>query len=177
MNTPSFSVYVESPILRAALDTACRVNGICSFALLNEESGADLTIDDLEHPVRLGAVMDYLIKAAGDQMTRLPDPLSVPGGAFTAQAMFFTRAAGGEPEGQISMTGKETALIRALYHAPTRFLSRAALLSEIWGYVPDVESHTLETHIYRLRQKIETDKSSPRIILTAENGYRLNTEG
>lgn len=177
MNTPSFSVYVESPILRVALTTACAAQGVHSFTVLDQERGADLTIDDLEHPVRLGAVMDYLIKAAGDQMTRLPDPLSVPGGAFTAQAMFFTRAAGSGPEGQISMTGKETALIRALYHAPTRFLSRAALLSEIWGYVPDVESHTLETHIYRLRQKIETDKSSPRIILTAENGYRLNTEG
>ncbi len=176
MNTLSFSVYVESPILRAALDTACRAHGIHSFALLNEKSGADLTIDDLEHPVRLGGVMDYLIKAAKDQMARLPDPLHVPGGVFTAQALFFVGEEGSEKTDQhISMTGKETALIRALYHAPGQFLSRSALLSEIWGYVPDVESHTLETHIYRLRQKIETDKSNPRIILTAENGYRLNT--
>jgi DNA-binding response OmpR family regulator len=52
-------------------------------------------------------------------------------------------------------------------------VSRDTLLSEVWGYNANVTTHTLETHIYRLRQKIENNPSSARILVTEPGGYKL----
>ncbi len=71
------------------------------------------------------------------------------------------------------LTEKETAIIKFLFLAGERVVNRDKLLSEVWGYNARVTTHTLETHIYRLRQKIELDPSVPEIIVTELNGYRL----
>ena len=71
------------------------------------------------------------------------------------------------------LTDKETALIKFLFLAGERVVDHEELLSEVWGYHADVTTHTLETHVYRLRQKIEVDPSNPEIIVTEPNGYRL----
>jgi len=75
----------------------------------------------------------------------------------------------------ISLTEKERNILWCLCTQKQQILSREALLKKIWNYVPDIETHTLETHIYRLRQKIEPDPSHPQIIVTAEHGYRIAT--
>ena len=71
------------------------------------------------------------------------------------------------------LTDKETAILKYLCRAGDRTVGRDALLDEVWGYSTDVTTHTLETHVYRLRQKIEDDPSSAQILVTAPGGYRL----
>jgi DNA-binding response OmpR family regulator len=78
-----------------------------------------------------------------------------------------------EKGSKLKLTEKETAILRYLYRAGTRVVSRDTLLSEVWGYNSNVTTHTLETHIYRLRQKIENNPSSARILVTEPGGYKL----
>jgi len=78
-----------------------------------------------------------------------------------------------ESNSKTMLTDKETAIIKFLFLAGERVVNREKLLSEVWGYNARVMTHTLETHIYRLRQKIELDPSNPEIIVTEPNGYRL----
>ena len=78
------------------------------------------------------------------------------------------------PKGnKVRLTEKETAILRYLYRAGQRPVSREVLLQEVWGYNSGVTTHTLETHIYRLRQKVERDASAPSILVTEGGGYKL----
>ena len=74
----------------------------------------------------------------------------------------------------LRLTEKEVAILTFLKAADGKPVSREDLLHHVWSYVPDVETHTLETHIYRLRQKIEKDPSLPKIIVTQGDGYMLS---
>ncbi len=74
---------------------------------------------------------------------------------------------------KIRLTEKETAILTFLLNAGGQPVSREILLSEVWGYNSRVTTHTLETHIYRLRQKIEPNPAEARILLTDAGGYRL----
>jgi DNA-binding response OmpR family regulator len=74
---------------------------------------------------------------------------------------------------KLKLTEKETAILRFLYRAGQKVVSRDILLQEVWGYNATVTTHTLETHVYRLRQKIETNPSSARILITEPGGYKL----
>ncbi|MBV9990151.1 MAG: response regulator transcription factor [Alphaproteobacteria bacterium] len=73
---------------------------------------------------------------------------------------------------KIRLTEKETNILKFL-HRSGETVPRETLLHEVWGYNPAVTTHTLETHIYRLRQKIETDPSRARLLVTESGGYRL----
>jgi DNA-binding response OmpR family regulator len=74
---------------------------------------------------------------------------------------------------KVRLTEKETAILRYLYHAGDRAIGRSTLLGEVWGYNAGVTTHTLETHVYRLRQKIERDPANAEILVTEPGGYRL----
>ena len=74
---------------------------------------------------------------------------------------------------QVRLTEKETSILKYLFRAGDKAVSRDVLLNEVWGYNAGVTTHTLETHIYHLRQKIEIDPSSAEILVTAPGGYRL----
>lgn len=75
--------------------------------------------------------------------------------------------------GKIRLTEKETAILKFLYRAGARVTGRDVLLHEVWGYNSAVTTHTLETHIYRLRQKIEENPSHARLLITDQGGYKL----
>ena len=74
---------------------------------------------------------------------------------------------------KVRLTEKETNILKYLYRAGGKPVPRDELLAEVWGYNAGVTTHTLETHIYRLRQKIEPDATSARLLLTEAGGYRL----
>ena len=73
------------------------------------------------------------------------------------------------------LTEKETAILARLARARGGVVARDVLLREIWGYSPAVDTHTLETHIHRLRRKLEDASGPPKLLLSAPSGYRLTT--
>lgn len=73
----------------------------------------------------------------------------------------------------IQLTEKETNILRYLYHLAGKVATRDQLLAEVWGYNANVTTHTLETHIYRLRQKIAHNSDDGEILVTEQGGYRL----
>jgi DNA-binding response OmpR family regulator len=78
------------------------------------------------------------------------------------------------PKGnKVRLTEKETSILRYLYRAGQRPVSRETLLQEVWDYNSGLTTHTVETHIYRLRQKIEKNVAAPAILVTEAGGYRL----
>src|SRR5579872_4368528 len=77
-----------------------------------------------------------------------------------------------ERQKKIRLTEKETNILKYLYRAGEKPVSREELLAEVWGYNAGVTTHTLETHVYRLRQKIEPE-AGVRLLLTEAGGYRL----
>ena len=78
-----------------------------------------------------------------------------------------------EKGGKLRLTEKETSILKYLYRAGEKVVTREVLLQEVWGYNSGVTTHTLETHIYRLRQKIEKDPSKSELLLTEAGGYKL----
>ncbi len=74
---------------------------------------------------------------------------------------------------KIRLTEKETNILKFLYRATEGVVPRDTLLHEVWGYNAGVTTHTLETHIYRIRQKIEPDPSHASLLVTESGGYRL----
>ena len=78
-----------------------------------------------------------------------------------------------EDDRKIRLTEKETNILKFLYRSTDGVVPRDILLREVWGYNAGVTTHTLETHIYRLRQKIEPDPSNVRLLVTESGGYRL----
>jgi DNA-binding response OmpR family regulator len=80
----------------------------------------------------------------------------------------------GEKKTKVRLTEKETSILKYLCRIGNISVPRDVLLSEVWGYNAGMTTHTLETHIYRLRQKIEADPSNATLLVTAPGGYRLN---
>ena len=78
-----------------------------------------------------------------------------------------------EKNRRIRLTEKETAILKYLFRAGDRPITRDVLLNEVWGYNSGVTTHTLETHVYRLRQKIERNPAKAEILVTEPGGYRL----
>ncbi len=74
---------------------------------------------------------------------------------------------------KLRLTDKEANILKYLYRAGDKSVTREELLAEVWGYNAGVTTHTLETHVYRLRQKIESEPGNARLLITEAGGYRL----
>lgn len=120
----------------------------------------------LTKPVRMGA----LVAAIAQALAQALPPVQIGSWRFDQTARLL------EKDGdKVRLTDKETAILAHLL-AVGGVVGREELLARVWGYGNDITTHTLETHIYRLRQKIEADPSQAGLLLTEAGGYRLNPE-
>jgi DNA-binding response OmpR family regulator len=127
--------------------------------------------DAIAKPFRMAALLAR-VQAHLRQRGQSDDAVFVIGPYdFDPAAKRLTRQGSGE---KIRLTEKETAILKFLHHARGRTVTRETLLGEVWGYSSAVTTHTLETHIYRLRQKIENGAAPGQILVTEPGGYRLN---
>lgn len=135
--------------------------------ILGLDSGAN---DYITKPFRLGVLLARL-RAQIRQHEQTDDAVFTIGPyAFKPGAKLLVEAAS---ERKIRLTDKETAILKFLLRAGNRVISRTVLLDEVWGYNANVTTHTLETHVYRLRQKIEPNPQHAQILVTEPGGYRL----
>jgi DNA-binding response OmpR family regulator len=137
-----------------------------SDTILGLESGAN---DYVTKPFKF-AVLLARIRAQLRQHEQSEDAVFAIGPySFKPAAKMLLDEAGGK----VRLTEKETSILKFLYRAGEKVVSREVLLHEVWGYNAGVTTHTLETHIYRLRQKIEKDPSNAELLVTETGGYKL----
>lgn len=155
-------VYDIKSAERTALDNNCVIIGT------SEELSAFKGVRTLTLPLRAGKVLEG-IRAAFLPNLDFPPSITIGPYEFYPVKMLL-KGSGGE----IWLTEKERDLLYFLYTQQGQTVSRADILQRLWGYVEGVETHTLETHFYRLRQKIEVDPTNPKLLVTSENGYMLS---
>ena len=154
------------PLLRAA-------GGGRPLLLLGGEAGAEALPPGISErvakPIRVPELLARLhaVLAVFEASPEAAIPLQ--GYAFHPASKLLEDSTGQ----RIRLTEKEAAILLYLHRAGNRAVPRAELLGEVWGYSSAVTTHTLETHIYRLRRKIEPDPQVSRLLLTDEGGYRL----
>jgi len=135
--------------------------------ILGLDAGAN---DYVTKPFRLGVLLAR-IRAHIRQHERSDDAMFAIGPyTFQPSAKMLVHDETGK---KVRLTDKEGAILKYLYRAGDRVVSRDVLLDEVWGYNAGVTTHTLETHVYRLRQKIEDDPSNARLLVTEPGGYKL----
>lgn len=157
---------------------------VTASATLPESADADLILADpaqlagrttdgipvvaLSKPVRLGP----LLARVEDMLARRP-----AGGQATAigpwRFLAASRLLEGEAGRKVRLTDKESAILEHLIKTGG-VVTRETLLAEVWGYSAAITTHTLETHIYRLRRKIEPDPANATLLITEPGGYRLS---
>ncbi len=152
---------VKSPIIML---TAAESDADTILAL---DAGAN---DYVTKPFRLGVLLARM-RAQLRQHEQSEDAIFTIGPyTFRPSAKLLTH---GESKKKVRLTEKETSILKYLYRSGDTVVGRDKLLGEVWGYNAGVTTHTLETHVYRLRQKIESDPSTAEILVTEPGGYRL----
>jgi DNA-binding response OmpR family regulator len=175
----SILITVRDNLVRRVLEQGLTMDGW----IVNDKNGSILQISD-NIAVKSGSAVITLPPGKirlGEMLVRARHASDNAGRAISGVLVFahFTLdLAGlvltdGRDGRKIILTEKERDILVRLDQADGASLDRKTLLADIWSYAETVETHTLETHIYRLRQKVEDDPADPQIIITNENGYFL----
>ncbi|MBC7953276.1 MAG: response regulator transcription factor [Rhodospirillaceae bacterium] len=140
---------------------------LADSALLNGVNSGGIPTVALSKPVRLGP----LLARVEDMLARRPaagQPTTIGPWRFLAASRLLE----GEGGRKVRLTDKETAILEHLIKAGG-VVTRETLLADVWGYSAAITTHTLETHIYRLRRKMEPDPANAALLITEPGGYRL----
>lgn len=174
MSKPIPKIYADNKI-SALLSDYLQLNSltdICDVAVCDNSKEIIISHNNKKNiyalPVRLGKIIDQL--NTYKNINSKEEVIILARGSLDINQGVFTKGA----DNKISLTEKEVAIISFLYTNKGKIISREELLSSVWDYADNVETHTLETHIYRLRQKIEDNPSNPDIIITSDDGYKIN---
>ena len=164
----------NSLLVHYGFDAMCRVISDLSFLnsyerllWIGPNAPEDLPVMNIfDCPFRAGAVIDRVAMLIASQES----DLEVNVGPYTLRATHNLL----EYEGKaVKITDTEKRLLFVLFAANGQSVSRDDLLDQVWGMRPDLDTHTVETHIYRLRQKIENNPSEPKFLMTVDDGYIL----
>lgn len=128
-------------------------------------------ITTVSKPLRLEALLDLILSSANLFAHSNDGQLQFGGYVLNSGKKDIVYEKSGK---SVKLTEREVAILNYLYKTHEKNVTKNELLSEVWGYNPDATTHTVETHIYRLRQKIEDGTGGCQVILTEENGYKLN---
>ncbi|MCK5374519.1 MAG: winged helix-turn-helix transcriptional regulator [Alphaproteobacteria bacterium] len=168
-------------IMRNALEPLIEHEGLADFCCFepHEENVIILRYNEQDTlfslPVRMGKIIDkinfFYKKLQGQRI----ENLDFGHGILSVALGHFSYINADLDDGPIILTEKEVEILRYLHANAPRKISREELLDAVWEYAKNVETHTLETHIYRLRQKIEPDPASPVILKKDDDGYYLGS--
>ena len=145
-------------------------------ALISEEIGGkeinkkfDQSIEFLLKPIRIESLIQRIKNILKKKKNTDNSPITFQNCILDPAVNLVTNA-----EGSIfKLTDKETKILEYLYKEQGKLISKEIMLRKVWRYKDEVSTHTLETHIYRLRKKIEANPKTPKIILTHIGGYKL----
>ena len=161
------------------LEKYININGLDDICTLDTSTtkNEDLTLkcanqkQDYPAPIRLGQILDQILLHRKKQSQK-PEILEFRDGKLQTHLGVFTNNDGEA----VPLTEKEIEILAYLHAHNGQITSRETLLKSVWNYADSVETHTVETHIYRLRQKIEQDPANPKILITQDDGYKVITK-
>ena len=167
-------LHPSGPVSRELSGLICETDLECPVLVITNENdvpahvfGSDKRISDyIKKPFKFTDLLsriDFLFQKR-DETTLLIGPYTFQ----PAMKLLLT-----ESSKEIRLTEKETSMLLFLYHSKDYVVQRDTLLHEVWGYSTDVTTHTLETHVYRLRQKMKSDPGDTDLLVTEAGGYRL----
>lgn len=163
-------VLIDQTVSLAVLENVGRNMKI---GLIGDRKPAAKEVDVFyETPIRLGEVLDGLLNfdKSRNLISEAPDEIFLAGNiSFKPKSLCCEDAKGNA----VTITEKEAQFLLSLYNAENHLQDRKTLLHDVWEYVDGVETHTLETHVYRLRQKLGKLQGARDLVETVENGYRL----
>ena len=147
------------------------------YELIPHAAQADIVLCDSENPSNVAITipqekpftLESLLRHIEKQ--QMQDAISIDRFSYNPRLRILEDQ---ESHTSQALTEKEAALLLYFWKRKGHEVGRESLVKDIWGYHEDVDSHTLETHIYRLRQKIEEDPKSPELLITTPGGYLLN---
>ncbi|CAK0772330.1 Transcriptional regulator [Azospirillaceae bacterium] len=174
------AVIIDAMLLGMDGGALCRrlrqENVSCPILMLVGAEGAARGVGDIGasdwmvKPFRLGALLARLCELLRQYEQARVGACTIGPYRFRPDAKMLLDE---KADRKIRLTEKETAILKYLYQAASGVVGRNILLGAVWGYNSGVTTHTLETHVYRLRRKIERNPSHAEILITEPGGYRL----
>ena len=170
-----YSQYQDDIVFDAAIidqpqDIPSSIVGIPLIYLGNDSENITDSAVIINKPYKLENLLDSLLSCIN--FSNRGSNAQISFGKYTLDS-FHKQLVNNKTGSATKLTEREIAIINYLYKSKGKTVSKGELLSEVWEYNPEATTHTVETHIYRLRQKIDADNHGKNPIITEENGYSL----